>query len=176
MMAKSTALYPGKYGFECKCGGLYGIMTVDRKMKVSNWCWYCNEYSGRHTKITEMEENLSFSTNWNNKLNCNAFTTLRLRNDRKYHVGARVNVWLNNVFKGKGTVMAVSCFTLDKINESIARVDTGYSAEECKNIIREMYKNITPKIDWATKQLSFSVIVYDKAVNSNATKDLFGNE
>jgi uncharacterized protein YqfB (UPF0267 family) len=120
-----------------------------------------------------MEENLSFSTNWNNKLNCNAFTTLRLRNDRKYYVGARVNIWLNNNFKGAGTIVAVSIFTLDKINESVARVDTGYSAEECKNIIRKMYEGKSPKIDWKTKELSFSVIVYNKKVNSE-TRDLFG--
>lgn len=32
--------------------------------------------------------------------------------------------------------------TVAKISEWIARLDTGYSAEEARNIIRTMYKNI----------------------------------
>jgi hypothetical protein len=175
-MEKTTLLLPGKYSFQCRCGGEYRIMTLDRKTKASIWCYYCKDYGGKYVKITDvMEENLSFGTNWNNKLNCNAFTTLRLRNDRKYHVGARVNVWLNSIFKGRGTIVAVSCFTIDKINESIARVDTGYSAEECRNIIQEMYKNFNPRIDWKTQVMSFSVIAYDKKGNSESG-GLFGTE
>jgi uncharacterized protein YqfB (UPF0267 family) len=174
-LEKTILLPPGKYSFQCKCGGEYRVMTLSEKTRVSTWCWYCNDYCGKHVKITDvMEENLSFTANWNNKLNCNAFTTLRLREDRKYHVGARVNVWLNNTFKGKGTIVAVSCFTIDKINESIARVDTGCSAEECRNIIQKIY-NFNPRIDWKTQEMSFSVIAYDKKENSESG-DLFGTE
>jgi uncharacterized protein YqfB (UPF0267 family) len=119
-----------------------------------------------------MEEKINFSTKWNNKLNCNSFTTLRLRNDRKYYVGSKAGIYLKNTFKGNATIVGVSHFTIDKINEFIARVDTGYSADECKNIIKEMYKNSTPPIDWRTKQLAFCLIAYDKR---EETKDLFNN-
>jgi hypothetical protein len=108
-----------------------------------------------------MEETLKFSTNWNNKLNCNSFTTLRLRNDNKYYAGAKINIWLGNIYKGKGTILGVSLYTLDKINEYVARIDTGYSAEECRKIILQMYKN-KPDINWATQQLAFCLIAYDK--------------
>ena len=163
-----TILYPGQYAFICSCGGKYEIMTIKRKMDVENHCWYCNG-KGKHIKI--MEETLRFSNNWNNKLNCNSFTTLRLRNDKKYYSGAKVDVYLKNIHKGKGTIISVSHFTIDKINEFIARIDTGYSAEECKNIIKEMYKKGTPPVDWRVKELSFCLIVYDKL----ETKNLFSN-
>jgi uncharacterized protein YqfB (UPF0267 family) len=116
-------------------------------------------------------QKLNFSNNWNNKLNCNSFTTLRLRNDGKYFAGAKVNVFLKGVFKGAGTIVGVSYLTIDKINEFIARVDTGYSADDCRKIIKEMYKK-GPAIDWRVKQLVFCIISFDKKKVEN-TGNLF---
>ena len=47
---------------------------------------------------------------------------------------------------------------LHQINEYIARIDTGYSADECQNIIRTMYKN--KRIDWNTQDLALCLFVY----------------
>ena len=157
----SITLYPGKYRFVCSClkGHLYEPFEIFRKeTKFEPYCWYCKG-EGKCIKI--MEETLKFSTNWNNKLNCNSFVTLRLRNDNKYYTGAKVNIWLGNTYKGKATIVGVSFYTLDKINEFVARLDTGYSAEECRKIIMEMYKN-KPNIDWFTQQLAFCLISYDE--------------
>jgi len=154
-----VTLYPGTYRFVCECGGKYSEMIITKvNHKCETYCWYCKG-DGKHIKI--MEETLKFSTNWNNKLNCNAFTTLRLRNDNKYYPGAKVNIWLGNTLKGKGTILGVSLYTLDKINEYVARIDTGYSAEECRKIILQMYKN-KPTINWETQQLAFCLITYDE--------------
>jgi hypothetical protein len=103
-------------------------------------------------------ENLDFSYNWNNKLECNSFSTLRLRNDTKYYAGAKMNIRLKGIDKGTATIVAVSYFALDKINESVARLDTGYSESDCNDFIRKMYKDI----DWNRQQLCFCILSYDK--------------
>lgn len=91
-------------------------------------------------------DNLEFSYNWNKKLFCRCFTTMRLRNDSKFFPGAELHCTLktNMEFKDLGTVrvLDVKHFKINQINEFVARIDTGYSAEECKNILRTMYKNM----------------------------------
>ena len=158
----SLTLYPGKYRFICSCpqGHLYEPFEIFRKTtNFEPYCWYCKG-EGKVIKIMEEKiENLDFAYNWNNKLDCHAFSTIRMRNDKKYYVGARKNIRLKEVVKGSAVIVAVSYFLLDKINESVARIDTGYSAEECKGILKKMYKN--KPINWGTQQLVFCVLVYE---------------
>lgn len=82
---------------------------------------------------------LNFSTNWNNKLNCKAFTTIRPYTASKWFEGEHVQVMLNKKYQFTAKIVAINSMTLEKINEPLARVDTGYSATECKDIIRKMY-------------------------------------
>lgn len=105
-------------------------------------------------------ETLKFTTNWNNKLNCQCFTTLRLHNPKKYFVGAKKDIFLDNRLKGAATIIGVQSFLLEHINDFIARLDTGYSAKECQKIILEMYKN-NPVINWKTQQLDFCLLQFD---------------
>ncbi|MDR0834622.1 MAG: hypothetical protein LBN93_10655 [Candidatus Symbiothrix sp.] len=109
---------------------------------------------------------LQFQNNWNNKLNCKAFTTLRLRNDKKYHTGAKFEVQLKGVSKGTATVKAVSYCQLDKISDYFAYLDTGYPADECRKIIREMYKKY-PTLNWATQDIVFVLLVFDDKKEMN---------
>lgn len=92
---------------------------------------------------------LKFSYNWNNKLHCKCFTTIRLSG--KWQKGEIVNVFLkdgsNWIDKGKGQIIDIKSFQTSSINEYVARLDTGYSAAECKKIIQSMYKKPDPKID-----------------------------
>jgi hypothetical protein len=81
---------------------------------------------------------LSFSYNWNNKLDCQAYTTLRLMSG-KYRVGNQFQVLLNGQDHHKAEVVDVKSLKLAQINEFIAHIDTGYTAEECRNILRRMY-------------------------------------
>lgn len=103
-------------------------------------------------------ETIPFSYNWNNKLDCKAFTTIRIFNPAKHVVGNRVQAVLKGESKGEGTIMDVKPFLLEKLNPFMSYLDTGYSVEECRNIIVRMY----PKIDFTTKQLAFILIVKDK--------------
>ena len=95
------------------------------------------------------KETLTFSYNWNNKLDCNSFTTIRLEWPEMYQVGMVKDVQLKGEDKGKAQIMAIKPFYLSQLNEFIARLDTGYGVEECTNIIRRMY----PKVNFDTKRI-----------------------
>jgi hypothetical protein len=155
-------LAAGQYRFVCSCpkGHFYEPFTLFRQTsKFEPHCWYCGG-EGKVTKITDDKmEDLKFSYNWNNKLDGHAFSTIRLRNDMKYYVGAKKTVYLKDELKGTATVVYVTHILIAQINEAIARLDTGYPAEECKNIIKTMYKN--KAIDWNKQQLCFCILAYN---------------
>ena len=92
-----------------------------------------------------------FSYNWNNKLDCKAFTTIRIRDDVKYVVGEIYNVYLEEKNKPSiwlGTV-ELKHKRRDRKNELdafTAYLDTGYSAAETRKILERMYK-VKPESD-----------------------------
>lgn len=113
-------------------------------------------------------QSLNFSSNWNNKLSCKVFTTIRLSN--RFNIGSVVDVKL----KGK-SLCSAKCtgkkkMKLSSINEYIAGIDTGYSADECKKVIRTMYSN--KNIDWSKQPLYFYLFhkVEKKDYSNNSPK------
>lgn len=106
---------------------------------------------------------LEFSQNWNNKLNGKAFTTIRLWNEKKYAVDRELPVYLNGFSRGFARVISVKRLKLHQINEHIARLDTGYSARECQEMLRTMYKN--KRIDWNSQELAYCLMVYVEQEN-----------
>lgn len=101
---------------------------------------------------------LSFSYNWNNKLDNNAFTTIRIYNPQKHLLLSSVRIIVKGEFKGVGIIKEVKRLHLHQINEFIARIDTGYSKEECINIIRRMY----PNVDFEKVELALILVVKGK--------------
>ena len=99
---------------------------------------------------------INFSYNWNHKLHCDSFTTLRLRNDARYFVGAVGNIYLKNQYVSAFKIVAIKHFTIDRINEFVARIETGYSREKTIALIKTMYKN--RNINWNTQLLSLIMI------------------
>jgi hypothetical protein len=89
---------------------------------------------------TNKMEQIKFSYNWNNKLDCLSFTTIRPKSN-KYKVGQIYEILLKGNSKGKATIAEIKEFKLEKLNEFIARLDTGYNREKCIEIITTMYKN-----------------------------------
>lgn len=100
---------------------------------------------------------LLFSHNFNNKLDNDCFTTLRLRNDFKYLLGEKMEVRLNGISKGVIYIEDVKHLKIESINEFVARLDTGYSREKCIEMIKTMYKAYN--INWNVKQLSLVLCV-----------------
>jgi len=103
---------------------------------------------------------IDFSYNWNNKLDCKAFTTLRLSG--RHQVGERLAIWLKEKKgkesqKGIAEVIGKKRLTLAQISEYIAYLDTGYSAKECQDIIKRMYRKVE---DWDTRPIYFYLLKY----------------
>lgn len=85
---------------------------------------------------------INFSNNWNNKLDCMAFTTIRLKNEAKYKVGNDYKIMLKNVLNKSARIIEIRTIYFHQINEFVAQIDTGYSTEETKNILKKMYSNL----------------------------------
>jgi hypothetical protein len=84
---------------------------------------------------------LDFGTNWNNKLTCSVFTTLRLHNPKKYIEGNILNVRMRLMDIAPVKIISVkSCYGRD-LTEGLCLIDTGYSKRETLIILENMYKS-----------------------------------
>lgn len=101
-------------------------------------------------------ETLDFSTNWNNKLDCDFYTTIRLRNDVKYQPGKEYMVKLKSKEHHKARCVAVTHTNLYLINDFVAGVDMGLSKAEGIELIQSLYKN--QGIDWRLQPLSLILL------------------
>lgn len=103
-----------------------------------------------------MIEDLHFTHNWNNKLDCKAFTTIRIYNERKHVKGARFNIILKRTEnKGMGVIHDVKPFLLAQLNSFMSYLDTGYPVEQCRNIMERMYS----KMDLTKTKFALILIV-----------------
>lgn len=100
-----------------------------------------------HMELVKPEANkvLKFSKNWNNKLHCKVFTTIRLHDDCLYKIGNLFDIDLsinNSTLKIGGTVKLINkkTFKLNQLNDFMAYLDTGNPAETVKKKLMEMYK------------------------------------
>lgn len=109
-----------------------------------------------------MSEKLNFSSNWNKKLDCDVFSTIRLYNPRVHFIGRNVEIWDNSgnrrIFKGHGEYIMCEPFFLNQLKEANARLDTGYSLAETKAIIQKMYKDKNIEVN----QTRFAYILVKK--------------
>lgn len=88
-------------------------------------------------------ETLKFNKNWNGKLCCDHFTTLRLHNPDKFYKNAKfqtVTQTPSGVVRSFSQCVHVSTFLLDNIPEAIFLVDCGLRKEDAIQMIEQMYK------------------------------------
>ena len=101
-----------------------------------------------------------FSYNWNNKLDCKAFTSIRLSNTYKISDEYKIVLQPKNqmpVVKGIAKIIDIKKFSIDQVNDFISYLDTGYSKKECIDIINRMY----PSADWTKQKLSLILFKYN---------------
>lgn len=105
---------------------------------------------------------VKFAFNWNNKLNCHSFTTIRRHDPLKYAVGNVHQIlmkthdrWVTNY--GRAKIVDVRALTLKQIgdNEFISRIDTGHSGSDTVCILKKIYRN-------ASDDTLFSFVLYSK--------------
>lgn len=97
-----------------------------------------------YTTLPPLTE-IQFSYNWNNKLKCKSFTTVRIENHRKYLIGQEYYIRLNKEIISKAKIRMISRLNLESINDFISFLDTGYSVDEFKSIMKKIY----PKINFS---------------------------
>ena len=116
-----------------------------------------------------MDERLEFTENFNNKLNCICFTTIRLHHPVRNAIGSVKQIYLKGVWKGNAKIMHAATLTLDRINLPVAKLDTGLLPDECRRLIRTLYKNRSG-INWEAQQLDYLLLEY---INESKEPKLF---
>jgi hypothetical protein len=107
---------------------------------------------------------IPFNKNWNKKLDCNSFSTIRLENNSKYKVGNEYVIILSIGSKvppknlGPAKLISISSFLLENLNDSMSYLDTNLPKEDCIQMIKTMYSK--SNIDFSRKKLSFMVLQY----------------
>ena len=99
-------------------------------------------------------EKLEFSTNWNNKLDCKCFTTIRIYNPQKHFYGNKFEVFLQKKYKAKVEVLSVGVIKIKDLTDYICYLDTGYSKQETIEILKKMY----PRIDFKNQHLTILLL------------------
>jgi hypothetical protein len=89
----------------------------------------------------EQLDKINFSYNWNNKLYCQAYTTLRRYNPNRYKIGDTYDIYLNDVYMHKAMLMDIKKMQFHQIDSFVAYIDTGKDIDEFKSILRSIYKN-----------------------------------
>lgn len=113
---------------------------------------------------------VEFSNNWNNKLDCHVFTTIRLKAERK--VGEPVNLYLRKsksekIFLGEGVIRCIAERRLATLRDEITYLDTGYNADKTRDILRKMYQ--AKNIDWDLQPIFIYWIEWTHKVPYNET-------
>lgn len=121
--------------------------------------------------MSDERRTIRFSHNWNNKLSCRCFTTIRLKSD-KYQVGELYNISLKSGVvqnHGMARILEIRSIRSHQVNEFMARIDSGLPRNKLLDVLYTMYKE--KSIDWDTQELYF--ILLEKEDPSNNQKSLF---
>ena len=108
---------------------------------------------------------LKFSTNWNNKLDCNSFTSLRLSNT--WYQGQNIAIQFKEKW-ATGKIIDARSIKCSQVNLFIAKLDTGYNVSETLGILGKMY-NFDPYTN--DKMLNFLLV--EKTSNWYSDKNFF---
>ena len=115
-------------------------------------------------KTSQFKKNriVSFSQDWNEKLSCNSFSTIRLKNTSKYVKGEKYLIMLkipgSGVYESLGvaTLVGSSNFTLDQISASMSYLDADMPATNLRSMLHTMYKNKVSD----TRSAFFNMLVF----------------
>jgi hypothetical protein len=95
---------------------------------------------------------IKFSSNYNGKLNCKAFPTVRTRNDKKYITGNDYTIVLDGNPIYTATIISITHFELKGLTPAMSYLDTGYSPKEQIEMMKKMYSKYVAdvfKVTWS---------------------------
>mgnify|MGYP000081770447 CR=1 FL=1 len=90
-------------------------------------------------------QNLDFSTNWNHKLTCGIFSTLRMSG--RFDLDQIVEVTLSNKLLGTATCIHKERIPITLLSDAQCYLDTGYGYDETVGILAKMYPTKNLKTD-----------------------------
>lgn len=111
-------------------------------------------------------KSIHFSYNWNNKLNCKSFSTVRLWNPKKYQLLDFYEISVEEsaknpiVIKGIARLQAINKFMLHKVTPGISFLDANLTVIDFQQLVQTMYKN--KKINFKKQPMCFLVFQYLK--------------
>ena len=89
-------------------------------------------------------QEIKFSYNWNNKLDNKFFTSIRLHRPSRFFKGSNLVLSIKEGKEFKKTniveVIDLKLIKFSEISDWLFMIDTGYSAEEARQIFYNMYK------------------------------------
>ncbi|MFI3240188.1 MAG: hypothetical protein R3Y22_06320 [Bacteroidales bacterium] len=88
---------------------------------------------------------ITYSKNWNNKLSCDSFATVRLYEPNQFELGESYEIVCDNDIMGVAKIVALRELELVELTDELAYLDAGCSASEMDKILREIYPSITDK-------------------------------
>jgi hypothetical protein len=86
---------------------------------------------------SEITRTIKFNQNWNEKLNCRAFTTIRAPAEG-HQVGNNYRVLLKGQKLGVAEVKSIRQFRLHELTDGCALLDTGYLADQAISLVRQL--------------------------------------
>lgn len=98
---------------------------------------------------------IDFAENWNRKLYCDCFTTIR-RASHKYKQYARYNLFFKGLYIGQVIVLQVQTFPLGKLPPITATLDTGCSPQQTRQIFQFYYPDVTDTTEMMLLLLQFT--------------------
>jgi len=109
-------------------------------------------------------KSIHFSYNWNNKLSCKSFSTVRLWNEKKYQLLDLFEVIVKQdaqhpkMSLGIARLQVINKFLLHKVTPGMTFIDTNLSVIDFQQLVKTMYKN--KGIDFKAHPMCFLVFQY----------------
>lgn len=106
-------------------------------------------------------QRINFSKNWNNKLNCFFFTTIRPVSE-KYKSGERFDIRINDVFYCYADLIEIKTLTISQITERNYNIlDSGLNASEFYDLMSKFYSK---KKWWKERETTLQTLFLKKLV------------
>ena len=84
-------------------------------------------------------DEINFNENYNNKLNCTYYTTIRKKGE-KYKIGNVYKINLYNIYLHKSILISIKYIdiNLNNHNDFYVELDTGLNFEDSKKLFKEL--------------------------------------
>lgn len=129
---------------------------MDVMVRCADWLqWMLKSELPEEAKEYPAEGNglpvLSFSRNWNNKLDCQYFSTIRrdggtgwYQLGKQFAVELKLSSYAPARTMGVARVTKLVSITAEQINDSIAFLDAGMPADQLRGMLGSMYQKYGP--------------------------------